>query len=108
MHFPSILEIKLYVNIRLQSYFVNYAFFSSYKENSLNILRIFKMFKLLRFGAVPVVKSEPIGEAVTSSRDVVFALLSLSPVVSPVSLVSRWGGGVSPAPCTYVNKYEGT
>ena len=49
MHFPSILEIKLYVNICLQSYFVNYAFFSSYKENSLNILRIFKMFKLLRF-----------------------------------------------------------
>ncbi len=26
------------------------------------------------FGAVPVVKSEPIGEAYTSSRDVVFAL----------------------------------
>ena len=51
-------------------------------------------------GAVPVVKSEPIGEACTSSRDVVFALFSNRLTLGVV--------GGSPAPCTYVNKYEGT
>ena len=46
-------------------------------------------------GAVPVVKSEPMGEAVTSSRDVVFALLSLAPVVPPFPS-SHVGGEGSP------------